>query len=180
MRHSVSCAAFGLSTKGYFRKRKYPFMIISSFSSRQRSPFLSFQVANFFIAVFKIKEYPQERNQRYRQVLCANSFTSLAEHSLHRAEKLSLNHLVAEDRERSRAAKPLSDRSWNELECRYCVFQRSYTFPFPARSLTSMPINNLICFHVYLVLERLEMRTRQPESDASSVASVYFGPNASI
>ena len=36
----------------------------------------------------------------YRQVLCANSFTSLAELSLHRAGKPALNHLVAEDRER--------------------------------------------------------------------------------
>ena len=38
--------------------------------------------------------------QRYRQVLCANSFTSLAELSLHRAGKPALNYLVAEDRER--------------------------------------------------------------------------------
>ena len=37
---------------------------------------------------------------RYRQVLCANSFTSLAELSLHRAGKPALNNLVAEDRER--------------------------------------------------------------------------------
>ena len=37
---------------------------------------------------------------RYRQVLCANSFTSLAELSLHRAGKPALNYLVAEDRER--------------------------------------------------------------------------------
>ena len=36
----------------------------------------------------------------YRQVLCANSFTSLAELSLHRAGKPALNYLVAEDRER--------------------------------------------------------------------------------
>ena len=35
----------------------------------------------------------------YRQVLCANSFTSLAELSLHRAGKPALNYLVAEDRE---------------------------------------------------------------------------------
>ena len=35
-----------------------------------------------------------------RQVLCANSFTSLAELSLHRAGKPALNYLVAEDRER--------------------------------------------------------------------------------
>ena len=42
------------------------------------------------------------RNQitGYRQVLCANSFTSLAELSLHRAGKPALNYLVAEDRER--------------------------------------------------------------------------------
>ena len=36
----------------------------------------------------------------YRQVLCANSFTILAELSLHRAGKPALNYLVAEDRER--------------------------------------------------------------------------------
>ena len=36
----------------------------------------------------------------YRQVLCAKSFTSLAELSLHRAGKPALNYLVAEDRER--------------------------------------------------------------------------------
>ena len=36
----------------------------------------------------------------YRQVLCANSFTSLAELSLHRAGEPALNYLVAEDRER--------------------------------------------------------------------------------
>ena len=36
----------------------------------------------------------------YRQVVCANSFTSLAELSLHRAGKPALNYLVAEDRER--------------------------------------------------------------------------------
>ena len=34
--------------KGTFGFRKYPFTIISSFSSRQRSPFLSFHVASFF------------------------------------------------------------------------------------------------------------------------------------
>lgn len=38
--------------------------------------------------------------KRYRQVLCANSFTILAELSLHRAGKPALNYLVAEDRER--------------------------------------------------------------------------------
>ena len=38
--------------------------------------------------------------KRYRQVLCANSFTSLAELSLHRAGKPALNYLVAEDKER--------------------------------------------------------------------------------
>ena len=38
--------------------------------------------------------------RRYRQVLCANSFTSLAELSLHRAGKPALNYLVAEGRER--------------------------------------------------------------------------------
>ena len=43
-----------------------------------------------------------ESNPRcwYRQVLCANSFTSLAELSLHRAGKPALNYLIAEDRER--------------------------------------------------------------------------------
>lgn len=39
-------------------------------------------------------------SKRYRQVLCANPFTSLAELSLHRAGKPALNYLVAEDRER--------------------------------------------------------------------------------
>ena len=39
----------------------------------------------------------------YRQVLCANSFTSLAELSLHRAGKPALNYLVAEDRGRVKA-----------------------------------------------------------------------------
>ena len=39
----------------------------------------------------------------YRQVLCANSFTSLAELSLHRAGKPALNYLVAEHRERIKA-----------------------------------------------------------------------------
>ena len=34
--------------KGTFGFRKYPFTIISSFSSRQRSPFPSFHVASFF------------------------------------------------------------------------------------------------------------------------------------
>ena len=33
--------------KGTFGSRKYPFTIINSFSSRQRRPFLSFQVASF-------------------------------------------------------------------------------------------------------------------------------------
>ena len=41
-----------------------------------------------------------KRVLRCRQVLCANSFTSLAELSLHRAGKPALNYLVAEDRER--------------------------------------------------------------------------------
>ena len=41
-----------------------------------------------------------ENVEWYRQVLCANSFTSLAELSLHRAGKPALNYLVAEDRER--------------------------------------------------------------------------------
>ena len=40
---------------------------------------------------------------RYRQVLCANSFTSLAELSLHRAGKPALNYLAAEHRERVKA-----------------------------------------------------------------------------
>ena len=45
-----------------------------------------------------IIRYPLRKG--YRQVLCANSFTSLAELSLHRAGKPALNYLVAEDRER--------------------------------------------------------------------------------
>ena len=44
--------------------------------------------------------YEDKLLERYRQVLCANSFTSLAELSLHRAGKPALNYLVAEDRER--------------------------------------------------------------------------------
>ena len=39
----------------------------------------------------------------YRQVLCANSFTSLAELSLHRAGKPALNYLAAEYSERVKA-----------------------------------------------------------------------------
>ena len=47
------------------------------------------------------KTYLKEHKPiRYRQVLCANSFTSLAELSLHRAGKPALNYLIAEDRER--------------------------------------------------------------------------------
>ena len=46
-----------------------------------------------------------EMSERYRQVLCANSFTSLAELSLHRAGKPALNHLVAEDRERVKGSE---------------------------------------------------------------------------
>ena len=42
----------------------------------------------------------EDATEGYRQVLCANSFTSLAELSLHRAGKPALNYLVAEDRER--------------------------------------------------------------------------------
>ena len=45
-------------------------------------------------------EYKQKKSEGHRQVLCANSFTSLAELSLHRAGKPALNYLVAEDRER--------------------------------------------------------------------------------
>ncbi len=44
--------------------------------------------------------YTLDEFKRYRQVLCANSFTSLAELSLHRAGKPALNYLIAEDRER--------------------------------------------------------------------------------
>ena len=47
----------------------------------------------------------QEDYHRYRQVLCANSFTSLAELSLHRAGKPALNYLVAEDRERVKSGE---------------------------------------------------------------------------
>ena len=49
----------------------------------------------------------------YRQVLCANSFTILAELSLHRAGKPALNYLVAEHRERVKATtrrKPFAIR----------------------------------------------------------------------
>ena len=47
----------------------------------------------------------------YRQVLCANSFTSLAELSLHRAGKPALNYLVAEDRERVKGGEALDVNS---------------------------------------------------------------------
>ena len=48
-----------------------------------------------------VREYQDDLGTvRYRQVLCANSFTILAELSLHRAGKPALNYLVAEDRER--------------------------------------------------------------------------------
>ena len=40
------------------------------------------------------------RRARYRQVLCANSFTSLAEQSLHRAGETALDYPIAEGRER--------------------------------------------------------------------------------
>ena len=40
------------------------------------------------------------RPRRYRQVLCANSFTSLAEQSLHRAGETALDYPIAEGRER--------------------------------------------------------------------------------
>ena len=43
---------------------------------------------------------PIRLNRRYRQVLCANSFTSLAELSLHRAGKPALDYPIAEGRER--------------------------------------------------------------------------------
>ena len=50
---------------------------------------------------------------RYRQVLRANSFTNLAELSLHRAGKPALNYLVAEHRGRVKATtrrKPFAIR----------------------------------------------------------------------
>ena len=46
------------------------------------------------------KQEVEELRKRYRQVLCANSFTNLAELRLHRAGKPALNYLVAEGRER--------------------------------------------------------------------------------
>ena len=46
---------------------------------------------------------PEGYTLGYRQVLCANSFTSLAELSLHRAGKPALNYLVAEHRGRVKA-----------------------------------------------------------------------------
>ena len=59
----------------------------------------SFHMPLFFLAAgWVYKEKPVLTG--YRQVLCANSFTSLAELSLHRAGKPALNYLVAEDRER--------------------------------------------------------------------------------
>ena len=57
----------------------------------------SFHMPLFFLAAgWVYKEKPVLTG--YRQVLCANSFTSLAELSLHRAGKPALNYLVAEDR----------------------------------------------------------------------------------
>ena len=50
--------------------------------------------------VYLKRNWGGEYENGYRQVLCANSFTSLAELSLHRAGKPALNYLVAEDRER--------------------------------------------------------------------------------
>ena len=49
--------------------------------------------------------------KRYRQVLCANSFTILAELGLHRAGKPALNYLVAEDRERVKGGEALDVNS---------------------------------------------------------------------
>ena len=43
---------------------------------------------------------PSQVRCRYRQVLCANSFTSLAEQSLHRAGETALDYPIAEGRER--------------------------------------------------------------------------------
>ena len=53
-----------------------------------------------FHLIFSLQADGQHAEAGYRQVLCANSFTSLAELSLHRAGKPALNYLVAEDRER--------------------------------------------------------------------------------
>ena len=47
-----------------------------------------------------LKVHTLQAGERYCQVLCANSFTSLAELSLHRAGQPALNYLVAEGRER--------------------------------------------------------------------------------
>ena len=44
--------------------------------------------------------YTLDEFKRYRQVLCANSFTNLAELSLHRAGKPALDYPIAEGRER--------------------------------------------------------------------------------
>ena len=67
------------------------------FRGRQANAWRSyFLFSNRSIAV-------NEDGCRYRQVLCANSFTSLAELSLHRAGKPALNYLVAEHRERVKA-----------------------------------------------------------------------------
>ena len=68
-------------------------------------------------------------SQRYRQVLCANSFISLAELSLHRAGKPALNYLVAEDRERVKGGEaavhiPLTGKGFLLLRHPICVIDR--------------------------------------------------------
>ena len=65
-------------------------------------PFLG-KVSSFCViirGIISVKCVCMMENEGYRQVLCANSFTSLAELSLYRAGKPALNYLVAEDRER--------------------------------------------------------------------------------
>ena len=62
---------------------------------------------------------------RYRQVLCANSFTSLAELSLHRAGKPALNYLVAEDRERVKGGEAACEAL--DVNSVFCYQPASYS-----------------------------------------------------
>ena len=81
------------------------------------------------------KTYLKEHKPiRYRQVLCANSFTSLAELSLHRAGKPALNCLVAEDRERVKGGEALDVNSVfcyqpASSSCISMYFMLMYFFP---------------------------------------------------
>ena len=59
--------------------------------------------------------YGTSEHIRYRQVLCANSFTNLAELRLHRAGKPALDYPIAEGRERVKGG---------EAACRATSFKK--------------------------------------------------------